>query len=77
MDGRTNVYGDARIERSLATWVGKNGWASDPELVAAHLVISGVDWPLTSLLRLDPRFDLVDEDTVAAVFIARLQSEGQ
>jgi hypothetical protein len=59
MDGRTNLHGDARIERSLATWSGKNGWASDPELTAARIVISGVDWPLASLLRLDPRFELV------------------
>jgi hypothetical protein len=77
MDGRTNLHGDARIERSLATWAGKNGWASDRELVASHMVISGVDWPLASLLRLDPRFELVYKDAVAAVFIARQQPQGQ
>jgi hypothetical protein len=77
LDGRTNVHGDTRIERSLATWAGKDGWASDPELVTAHLVIADVNWALASLLRLDPRFELVYEDTVAAVFIARPQFEGQ
>jgi len=77
MDGRTNLHGDARIERSLATWAGKNGWASDPELAAARLVIADVNCALASLLRLDPRFELVHEDAVAAVFIAHPQSEGQ
>ncbi len=75
MDGRTNVHGDDRIERSLQTWAGKNSWASDPELAAARLVISGVDWPLASLLRLDSRFELVYGDAVAVVFITHPQRE--
>jgi len=40
-------------------------------------VIVDVASALASLLRLDPRFALVYEDTVAAVFIARQHSEGQ
>lgn len=75
MDGRTNVHGDKRIERSLETWAGKNGWASDPELTAARLVITGVDYALASLLRLDARFELVYEDKVAAVFVARSSAD--
>ncbi len=75
MDGRTNVHGDERVERFQATWAGKNGWASDPELAAAGVVISGVDWPLASLLRLDSRFELVYEDAVAVVFVPRPQPE--
>jgi hypothetical protein len=69
MDGRANLHGDERIQRALETWSGKRSWASDPELAAARLVISSVDWPLASLLRLDARFELVHEDEVAAVFI--------
>jgi hypothetical protein len=71
MDGRTNVHGDARIEQSLSTWAGKRGWSSDPELATARLVLAGADWPLVSLLRLDSRFELVYEDGVAVVFVAR------
>jgi hypothetical protein len=71
LDGRTNIHGDARIERSMATWSGKRGWQADPDLAAARLVIGGVDAPLTSLLRLDPRFKLVYEDQLAAVFVAQ------
>ena len=77
MDGRSNLYGDEQIERSLATWRGESGWASDPDLTAAHLVIADVKGALVSLLRLESRFELVYEDGVAAVFVARPQSEGQ
>jgi hypothetical protein len=76
IDGRTDVHGDEHIKRSLETWGGKNGWAQDPELVAARLVIVDVDGALASLLRLDLRFELVYEDKVAAVFIARQPPEG-
>ena len=74
MDGRNPLHGDARILRSIATWDGKRGWASDPELVAAELVIASVDHALVSLLRLDTRFQLVYEDAVAAVFVARREN---
>lgn len=77
MDGRTNLHGDERIERSIATWDGKPGWSSDPELAAARLVIANIDYPLTSLLRLDPSFELVYEDKVAAIFVARSQPHGR
>jgi hypothetical protein len=76
MDGRTNLHGDERIERSLQTWSGQRGWDTDPELTTAHLVMTGVTWPLASLLRLDGRFELVYEDAIAAVFIKRQQLAG-
>lgn len=75
MDGRTNVYGDARIRRAIATWTGKPGWDADAELAAARVVIANVDWPLAALLRLDTRFKLAYEDAVAAVFVATSLSE--
>ena len=71
MDGRTNLHGDKRIERSFKTWAGGRDWASDPELAAGRLVIANVNHALTSLLRLDSRFKLVYEDELAAVFLAR------
>lgn len=69
MDGRTNVYGDERIDSSGAMWDGQPGWASNPDLQKAKLVIGPVKAPLTQLLRMDPRFDLAYEDKLAAVFV--------
>jgi len=66
MDGR----GGQRIER-YNTWMAKDGWASDQELSTARLVIANLDLPLTTELRRDPRFQLVYQDKVAAVFLTR------
>lgn len=71
MDGRTNVYGDERLTRNLSTWAGAPDWASNPELAGASVVIGHADAPLTALLRHDRRFELVHQDAVATVFVAR------
>jgi hypothetical protein len=71
MDGRTNIYGNERIDRSYAMWNAQPGWASDPDLQKAGLVLGPNNAPLTQLLRMDPRFELAYEDKLAAVFIAR------
>ena len=70
MDGRTNIYGVEKASHSLEIWSGGSTWSSDPELDAAGLVVAQIDQPLTSLLKRDPRFDLVYEDKIAAVFVA-------
>jgi hypothetical protein len=70
MDGRTNLHGDRRIERSILTWAGGPGWATDPELAAASVVIAPTWTALASLLRLDDRFRVAHEDDLAVVFIA-------
>jgi hypothetical protein len=71
IDGRQNIYGDERIDRSNSTWNGQPGWESDPDLAKAGLVIGPVKMPLIQLLRMDPRFQLAYEDKLAAVFVAR------
>lgn len=71
LDGRGNLYGDKRIQRSLETWNGAPKWNEDAELAAARLVLAEVTMPLASLLKSDSRFELVYQDTVAAIFIAR------
>ena len=71
MDGRANLHGDERILRSIKTWEGAKGWDSDPELDAEQLVIAPSQIALASLLRLDTRYDLVYEDKIAAVFVAK------
>jgi hypothetical protein len=70
IDGRTNLYGDERLERHVSVERGAPIWSSDADLAAARLVIGNVDFPLTSLLRLDPRFRVVYEDKRAVVFQA-------
>jgi len=77
IDGRGNVHDAARIGHSAQVWNGTPHWASDPELAAARVVIAEKDFPLTQLLRLDSRFEIVYEDEVAVVFIASDESTKQ
>ena len=71
IDGRASFYGDQRIDRSVATWNAEPDWATDAQLTSAGVVIGPVKAPLNQLLRMDPRFQLVYEDKLAAVFVAR------
>jgi hypothetical protein len=71
IDGRAAFYGDKSIDRSVATWSAEPDWASDPALTSAGVVIGPVKAPLTQVLRMDPRFQLVFEDKLAAVYVAR------
>lgn len=71
MDGRASFYGDRRITQSVLTWSGARDWASDPNLKTAGIVVGPVNQALTQLLRTDPRFQLVYQDKLAAVFIRR------
>jgi hypothetical protein len=70
IDGRQNVYGDERMNRSVSTWNAAPDWRSDTQLASAGVVIGPVRSPLTQLLRMDSRFQLAYEDDVAAVFVA-------
>lgn len=74
IDGRSNLAGDERLNRSIATWSGEPDWASDPDLKAAALVIAPIEAPLTQLLRTDSRFELAYEDRIASVFTRRAQT---
>jgi hypothetical protein len=67
-DGRTNLHGDVRIERSMRTWSGKPGWQQDPDLSSSKLVVAPKDLPLAWLLRSDSRFRPVFEDSRVMVF---------
>jgi hypothetical protein len=71
IDGRAAFYGDEAFDRSMATWNAQRDWASDPQLKSARLVIGPIGDSLTQILRTDPRYKLVYEDKLAAVFIAR------
>ena len=71
IDGRTNLYGSDRINRSVATWGGAKDWATDPDLTSSGIVIGPAQSGLIQLLRTDAQFQLVYEDDQAAVFLHR------
>ncbi len=71
IDGRTNVHGDDRIREFYNLWTGKPGWASDPELERANLVITPKVSAIAALLRTDSRFAVAYQDTQAVVFQRR------
>jgi hypothetical protein len=73
IDGRTNLYGDAHIERFGRTWSGLPGWQDDPDLAGAGVVIAPAECALVSLLERDNRFARVHADAVAHVYVARRQ----
>ncbi len=68
IDGRANLQGDEHFDRSVATWRGRKDWSSDPELMRSGIVIADINAPLASLVKSSPRFRLLYEDSVAAVF---------
>jgi hypothetical protein len=74
IDGRTNLYGDDRLLRSMKTWGGVEGWDQDPDLLKAGVIVApkkhkDKEYPLTGLLAADRRWKLVTEDESAAVFV--------
>ena len=74
IDGRGNVHDANRIRHAVETWKGGPNWAHDPDLASARVVIAQKDFALTQLLRLDSRFEVVYEDDVAVVFLAKASS---
>jgi hypothetical protein len=74
IDGRTNLYGEERLIRSMNTWQANDGWENDPDLLKARVVIAPIkrqdsEPPLTQKLRSDPHWEKRHEDAVAAVFV--------
>lgn len=71
IDGRIDLHGHERVARSIVTWAGGHGWATDRDLLAADLVVAPAENSLTALLHDGGRFDVVYNDDVAVVFVAR------
>jgi hypothetical protein len=76
IDGRTNLFGEAMIQRNFATYAGGPDWATDPDLASARLVFAAPGQALTQLLRLSPEWVQVypprgESDELAVVFIRR------
>ena len=77
IDGRTNLHGDERIERSERTWSGRGDRWSDPEFQAARIIVADRTTALAAIVRLDPKFELLHEDAVAVVFRSRADGESR
>jgi hypothetical protein len=74
IDGRTNLYGEERLIRSMNTWQANEGWETDPALVKARVVIApkkreNAPTPLTEKLRQHPSWEKRFEDDVSVVFV--------
>ncbi len=82
IDGRTNLYGEARLQRSIRTWAGDPGWQNDPDLKTARLVIAPRyvsrsdrrEVGLVTRLRDCLDWKVAYQDGVAVVFLRRTQS---
>jgi hypothetical protein len=71
IDGRNDLYGDDLDRLFFETENGGESYATDPYLNAAGVVVLQKSKPLAGLLMSDPRFSLVYQDPLAAVFVKR------
>ena len=69
IDGRTDLYGDQLDELFFSTANGAASYVDDPYLSQAGVVILQKSNNLVSILVSDPRFQLVYQDALAAVFV--------
>ncbi len=71
IDGRNDLYGDDLDQLFFDTENGAESYATDPYLNEAGVVLLEKNRPLAGLLMSDPRFSLVYQDQLAAVFVKR------
>lgn len=71
IDGRNDLYGDQLDELFFATQSGEAGYATDPYLNEAGVVLLSADLPLAKILTADSRFRLIYQDQLAVVFARR------
>jgi hypothetical protein len=67
IDGRANLY-EATLAASSNTIGGAKDWRGDADLKKAGTILLDQGGPLATVLRSDPRYRLLYEDSVAAVF---------
>jgi hypothetical protein len=71
IDGRNDLYGDDMDRLFFETENGGESYATDPYLNEAGVVLLQKSHPLADLLLSDPRFSLVYQDQLAALFVRR------
>jgi hypothetical protein len=67
IDGRNDLYGDD-LDRTFHKAQDALQYKDDPYLYGAGCVLLEKKYPLSSVLRRDPRFDVVYEDPIAIIF---------
>ena len=72
IDGRTNLHGDERIDRSEKTWSGRSEPGADPEFLTARIIVADRTTALAEILRVDPCFEAIHEDALAVIFRPRV-----
>jgi hypothetical protein len=70
IDGRNDLYGDD-LDRTFHRAQDALQYKDDPYLNKAGCVLLGKKYPLSSVLKFDPRFQVVYEDPIAIIFARR------
>ena len=71
IDGRNDLYGDALDRRFVGTEDAVLPYQNEPYLTKARVVLLRRNLPLVQLLQDDPRYNMIYEDRMAAVFVRR------
>lgn len=71
IDGRANLHGVEAVEKSFNVWSGRHDWRDNPTLAESRVIIAPRNDALTSLLKMDDRFENIYEDDIANLFIRR------
>ena len=69
IDGRNDLYGDDLDRLFFDSENGRESYSTDPYLSEAGVVLLEKRLPLAQLLTTDPRFTLIYQDQLTAVFI--------
>ncbi len=68
-DGRSDYYGENLLREFMSAYNGRRDWEQILDRYACDLVLTPPDCALTSLLRRNSRWALVDEDHQAVLFV--------
>jgi hypothetical protein len=74
IDGRTDLYGDEIDTRFFQTQQGDASYVDDPYLNETRLVLLPKKVPLASVLLSDSRLSMIFQDSLAVVFVRRVDS---
>ena len=68
VDGRNDLYGDELDQLFYNSQSAETGYLTDPYLNEAGVVVLDASMPLAKILTADPRFQIIYQDALAAVF---------
>lgn len=72
IDGRPDMYGDAFVDRYVATWNLRDGWEKDLDRATVKSILAKVDEPITAKLRTQSnRWKVAYEDRQAVLFVRK------